>query len=445
MIARLQHRDETGSALVVALAFVSLFGVFIAAILAQVSTNMKLTGTTRARADRLFAADAGLEWGIQQARTQNSACANVPAGDQTLTTTLQVNGRAVTVTCKALAGAVASPASQNWSVIATNGVIAGPGTTPEIAGGDVWAAGPSPVNTIVTSGADVIRSLPSCAAFSLTGLTVGVPDMASCTSAAAPDVPHALPAVPPLRMPATQRTCVNPDDGRIWHPGKYTAALIDPGVYNYLESGVYYFEDVNLVWYDIEIFGGTPPPGETAIVSATCAWDDTTAGPASRASGAGVTIILGGTSSIRVSGPNSKFELFTRVPATPDGTAGISIITVPTTGAGYKAWTAPIAPPLALSLNGRPAVHGLVHARNAPVTITTNVTAPLLGGVVASTLTILPGAGPKAVEASGRRTLLLTSTAAPAAAGEIAAVQSTVVKIANDPTRTASVRSWRAQ
>ena len=141
MIARLQHRDEQGSTLIVALAFLSLFGIFIAAILAQVSTNMRLTGTTRARADLLLAADGGLEWAVQQARTQDSACTNVGAGVQELTSTLALDGSVVTVRCEAIAGAAASPAAQQWSVITTTGLVTLPGAQPRITGGDVFAVG----------------------------------------------------------------------------------------------------------------------------------------------------------------------------------------------------------------------------------------------------------------------------------------------------------------
>lgn len=451
MIRKLQHRDEEGSVLIVALAFLSLFGIFIAAILAEVTTNMRLTGTTRERADRLMAADGGLEWGVQQARTQDSACGSAPA-EQELTSTLAVDDSTVTVSCKALAGAVASPASQQWSVITTTGLVTTAGASPRITGGDVWAGGPTLTTpaTITTSQADVTRGLSDCTAYTLTGLTVGQPDLSSCSTAPAPDVPHTLPVATANHDPVTTSLC-GANNWRIWHPGTYTAASPpDFGPYIYMESGVYYLENVNLTFTSGSVVGGAAPSGETSVLNGGCSTiNDTTAGAASRATGSGVTIILGGTSTLRVTGGSTfKFELYTRSPATPDGTAGISIATVPASGTSYTPWSgaAPAFTSSPTGVGGRVAVHGLVYARNAPVALTTHITSPLLGGVVASTLTITPGAyGQKAVEASGRRTLLLTSIAAPAAAGEIASVQSAVVKIANDPTRTASVRSWRAQ
>lgn len=448
MTRRLQHRDERGSALIVALAFMSLFGIFIAAVLAHVSTNLRLTGTTRDRADRLLAADGGLEWGVQQARAQDGACANVAAGDQTLTSTLNVNGRAVSVTCTALAGAVASPAAENWSVITPNGIVnTAPGAT--IAGGDVWAGGAPPATNIATSQADVIRGQATCASFTLTGFTTGPPDTSSCDTSTAPDVPHVLPPAPASRDIATRVMCGG-NEWRVWHPGKYTAlAQPDAGPFNYLESGVYYLEDISVNLSNTVTVGGKAPPGEASVLNGECAGvDDAAAGAASRASGSGVTIILGGASRLQVGGgAGTKVELYTRVPAAPGATPGISVLAVPTTGSGYIAWNAGAQPAVTITSGSpRAALHGLVYAPTAPVSIYTHTRAPLLSGVVASTLTINPGAGgTKAVEAAGRRTLLLTSTAAPAAPGEVTAVQSAVVKIANDPTRTASLRSWRAQ
>lgn len=457
MIARLQHRGEQGSALVVALAFLSVFGIFIAAILAHVSTSVRLTGTTRERAVGLMAADGGVEWAIQRARTQDAACPNPLAGVQELTGTLDIAGRGVTVMCEALTGAAASPASQNWSVITTSGLVTTAGASPRITGGDVFAGGTLTVGSspITAAQADVIRGAADCTTFSLTGINVGVPDTSSCqvaaTPAAAPDVPHDLPAArPPLRVAPEYVTCVSGADGIIWHPGYYPAGTgPDGATYTYLESGVYYFEDVNLTWSDINVVGGKAPAGESPVLNAGCPtpsrMNDSTL-PTSTATGAGVTIILGGSSSILVRGGITKVELYSRVPGgAPEGTPGISIMTVPSTSTTFKPSTAPMSFEVR-NTNGRAAIHGLVYSRNVPVKISTQATAPLLGGVVTSLLTITPGAaGPKAVEAIGRRTVLLTSVAAPAAEGEIASVQSAVVKIANDPTRTASVRSWRAQ
>jgi Tfp pilus assembly protein PilX len=459
MIQKLQRRDEQGAALIVSLAFLSLFGIFIAAILAHVSTNMRLTGTTRARADRLMAADGGLEWGIQQARTQDTMCPSSTAAGQEFLDALQVDDRNVTVSCQAIAGAVASPAAQQWSVIATNGVSTGAGANPTITGGDVWSPAFTPAGAtqqIALTEADAIRgAMPSCPAdFTLPAVTVGDPDLLSCSTLAAPDVPHVLPAAPTAVAPNFDSWTCGGRTWRIWHPGIYNSTFQpDPTPYNYLESGVYYFDSVNPRWRDISaIVGGSPPPGETSTLGMECATvNDGTMGPASRATGKGVTIVLGGTSSIRIENA-SRVELYSRVPDTPDGTPGITIMTVPsgTPGPVYQPWTGPLAPLPAAALTqsgtGRTAIHGLVYARTAPISITTGLTAPLQGGVVAQTLTITLGAGGRrAVQASGRRTLLLTSVAAPAAAGEISATQSAVVKIANDPTRTASVRSWRAQ
>jgi len=454
MIQKLGRRDEQGSVLVVALAFLSLFGVFIAAILAQTSTNLHLTSTTRARTDRLFAADGGVEWGIQRARTSDTTCpTSTSTSTDTLTSTLNVDGRAVTVTCKALSGAVASPAAERWSVITGNLNVPGAGT-PTIKGGDVWLGGTASGTTVSTSDADVVHPLASCAGYvPVASPAVTAPDTSTCSAPGTPDVAHVLPIAPLNGLLATPVTCNAVNDGLIWHPGKYiSGTLPDPPLYNYLESGVYYFENVNVIW-NAGIFVGGAPGGETSVLGLGCPahpMTDTTIGPPYGAYGSGVTLILGGTSTLNIR-VSAKAELYSRVPSaaeissTPGTpiTPGISVITVGATGSGYLKSTA--ATPVQLQSGAQEAIHGLVYSTGSVSLYTQATRAPLLGGVVASTLTINGPANGLAVEASGRRTLLLTSTAAPAAAGEIATTQSAVVKVANDVVRTASVRSWRAQ
>jgi hypothetical protein len=162
-----------------------------------------------------------------------------------------------------------------------------------------------------------------------------------------------------------------------------------------------------------------------------------------------VIIVLGGTSSITLNN-TTAFELFTRTPLVPDGsTTGVSLVTVPSVPpVNYKPWTGSSFLTVSSSAT-EVAIHGLVYAPEAPVTVFARPTAPLLGGVVASKLRLRANAGATGslmgVAADGRRTLVLTSTAAsPAASGEIAITEQAVVKVANDPARTATVRSWRA-
>jgi hypothetical protein len=457
-VRRRNDQNEDGSVLILALVFISLFGLFIAALLSQGEVNFKTTLVTRGENDKLFGADGGVEVGVQQLRTNDTLCPNVAGGTQSVTPVPALNSRTVTVTCRTLAGAAASPAAQQWSVITTGsgaGSItytpgAGSTATPRIAGGDVFLnSDPSLGGAVSATEADVTRNTAACA--QPANLTVGEPDLWACASGSVPDVPHVLPPVPDTRPDPG----VYPCGGRTWrilHPGKYSAsATPDLLLYNYLESGVYYFEDLPLNLSNRVLIGGQPATGETNVLSAGCP-TDTSLGAASRASGKGVTIILGGTSAITLtalSGAND-FELFSRQGVAGDTyTPGVSIFAVPDNSvSGYKAFSGTTSFVDNTGIGGV-AIHGLVYSPTANVSVFARhaTYAPLLGGVVTTRLVVQTPAGSSgslaAVSASGRRTVLLTSTAAGVAAGESATSERAVVKIANDPNRTATVRSWR--
>lgn len=456
-----EHGDERGAALLIALGFLSLFGLFIATLLAQTEVNLKATGVTRAVNDRSYAADGGLEWGIEALRTSDANCADVAAGEQVLAGTPDINGRTVTVTCRALAGSAASPAAGPWSVVTTSGaadsfsVVGGAAAPVGINGGDVYVTGDMALaGTVAVTGGDVAAATAGCT--QPPGVSIGEPDLWSCAAGPAPTVVAPLPPAPPIRSLRTSFLCVS--TGHTWtihHPGKYTTGLgetLDLGARNYFESGVYYFENVNLSFTSRTAIGGEPAPGETNVLAAACP-NDSSAGPLSEASGKGVVFILGGTSTITLSdfgAGATQVELFTRTPTGGGPANGFSIMTVPSPApAGYVAHSAAAA----LTVNqgtARVAVHGLVHSPDASVSVwATSAQPPLMAGVVASRFVVQtnPGAtGPlAAVAAQGRRTVLLTSSAAGAAPGEVATVRRAVVKIANDPGRSPTVRSWRAQ
>ncbi len=464
---RCRRGDESGSTLILALVFISLFGLFIAALLSESTVGLRTNDGARRRTGNLLAADGGVEWGIHQARN-DATCPTTAAGQQTLTSTLALGARTATITCRDLVGAVASPAGQQWAVITTSPAVdslttvnlAGDPVT--VSGGDVWAGGGlSLARDLAISDGDLATKLTSCAgAVQPAKATVSGADLWSCTTAATPDVPHALPAAPAVASVPTNTTLCSGQTWQIFHPGKYTSVLSEhPELtqYNYFESGIYYFEDVgNLDFTNRVTIGGQAPAGETAVVAPACTPNDTTAGALSQASGKGVTFVLGGHSSLVVghyTGAISAFELYTRVPAAADSTStpGISLIAAPVTANGYKAWQAigaytyAFATATALTTGVPVAVHGLLYAPTALVYINTRATPPFMAGVVASKLIVTAGApgSVAAVAAQGRRTLLLTSTASSGAAGEITTVENAVVKIANDPTRTATVRSWR--
>lgn len=477
MRALTRGRDEGGQALIIALAFMSLFGLFIAVVLEQGFVNVRTGIAVQSRADKVLAADGGIEHGVWRARnTSDSVCPTVAAGEQILAASLPLNGKQATVKCSALAGQAATagsaraPAGEQWAVVAGNVTTVGGGSPVNVVGGDASVAGLSLGSALTLTQGDFLQRAADCTGVTPPALLTPIttPDLSSCTGLAVPDVPHVLPAVPPVRTNPGLLNCASTgQDWAILHPGTYRnipGQTFDLGLRNYLESGVYYLENYPVDFTERVVIGGQPPLGspETSVLNAACptindGHPPAPAGVPSQASGNGVLIVLGGTSSILVRpdgsvGPgNSRVELYTRVRAAGESyTPGITLLAVPFGTAGYL----PSTPLGSLIQNGLGAVsgmavHGLVYAPQVLVTIAPKCTAPLRGGVFASQLTLLPGtctSGPlEAVRARGRRTLVLTSTAAtPAASGEIAITEQAVVKVANDPARTATVRSWRA-
>ena len=70
------HRGagDDGSVLVIALVFLTVGGLIIAGLLSQTETNLKTTTVVKVRAERVYAADAAIENGIQNLRLNQNAC-----------------------------------------------------------------------------------------------------------------------------------------------------------------------------------------------------------------------------------------------------------------------------------------------------------------------------------------------------------------------------------
>ena len=88
---------DDGAVLPMVLAFVTVIGVIVGALLSQAAVNFKATTALRDNRDRVFAADAGLEWVLARSATLTASLNPVDAVncDQSLT----VNAAAVTITC----------------------------------------------------------------------------------------------------------------------------------------------------------------------------------------------------------------------------------------------------------------------------------------------------------------------------------------------------------
>src|SRR5437764_233080 len=105
MRARRIDREDGGS-LVVVLIFISIFGLVMAGLMTESSANVAFTSRVNAHEVKVYAADAGVSYGIQQLRQDPAFCPRVGATGPSIPD-LSVNGPTVTsvsVTCSVNSG-----------------------------------------------------------------------------------------------------------------------------------------------------------------------------------------------------------------------------------------------------------------------------------------------------------------------------------------------------
>ena len=102
MSKRLQVRrcsGDQGQILILALIMLTTVGLVVGAMLAFAETNMLTTPIVKSRADRRYATDAAIEYGIKAIGADASLSAS--SASQAIPYVEGVNGRAVTLTCQA--------------------------------------------------------------------------------------------------------------------------------------------------------------------------------------------------------------------------------------------------------------------------------------------------------------------------------------------------------
>jgi hypothetical protein len=102
---------EQGVSLILALAFMALFGVIVSAVLVSTQGGLKTTPVVKTKDADLYAADGGIDYGIQSIRNSDELCqhageTDIPVGDTNGdgVTDLAINNEAVNVTCTAISG-----------------------------------------------------------------------------------------------------------------------------------------------------------------------------------------------------------------------------------------------------------------------------------------------------------------------------------------------------
>ncbi len=445
-----RSRDE-GSALLMALVFVLVIGLVISALLTQTTTSLKTTQVVRDNADKVYAADSGLEHALESLRLDRTYC---PApGDAESLPSITSNGHTVELQCSNEGGGSSSGA-EGWAVIitgTTSDSFTTQGSDERKIDGPVFGANlGDPARLVKVTNGSVLekQSASSCSTDADKPANISIspspPFRYRCTTAAVPDPAHNLPgSVPtPTNPPTTTSgTC------QVFRPGTYTTVALASD--NYFQSGTYYFRDVVL---DINqtVVGGRRDPAESSIVvSDPCV----AAQAADPGSGTGIKWILGGSSRLSV-GPHGQLELFARQGGgSGEGQMGISLQTATSTN-GFAASTVPLSTSLVAVGNGatpKLVVHGMLYAPNGYLeTFATNESqANFQGGLVIRKLHLQSSASASGLvvavsSAPGSRDMVVTATAkGQSSSRDVTATA--VLELDNNAARTFKVVSWRVE
>jgi Tfp pilus assembly protein PilX len=298
-----RDRGDEGVALVMALIFIAIVGLFATVALTKSETTSLTGENLRDRGKVQYALDAGIERALDQLSAEMADPAGIhtcgEAGDTGTLDTVTVNGKTVTVTCSALGGSsrtdttsVSNKALVVRSTAADAFVTYGPSsagsfptatcsTTPSgyfRIGGPVYIAGPESNaalnNPVLVCNGDAVQSDAFCTDSSialLTQLKVAtssfVRDCTAQTAVEASGSPPVLPARPAGDVDITNchadfnsagllvgaSSCAAPGSApgvtcRVFYPGQYTGVppLLGGSDGNYFASGTYWFRNIGL-------------------------------------------------------------------------------------------------------------------------------------------------------------------------------------------------------
>lgn len=474
---RVRRGDDEGVVLLFVLAFVLVIAVIVGALLNQSYVNFRAARVAADVDRRIYAANGGIDWGIQQLRDGiavggTPACVNAGQGVQTLTVDpLVLNERTVTVTCSVTAGAVAPP--DGWAVFVTaagGGITTWPSeVNQKTVEGAVYNAGAfsfGPATTLRVHNGRTVQVQPACSGTPPSGLSLfpSPPYAWSCAAA-----PTAVPA-PGVRIDRLPNyLAASPEDPlgdepvgfplcRRFAPGHHTTTPQflprTGGDVNYLRRGVYYFDNVGVIDItDAVVLGGARAPGETALtpasteVSAKCPVET----DGGEFDNYGVVLVLGGNSTLRIRG-QSTVELHGYYDPVGGTDGALSILQLPASFDPGAASTV-LGPNATLvqTVHGsrsQVVLHGGLHAPDARVSLfgTSEASVSLRGGIVAAALDLQARPGPDGFTASapigtGSRTIRLEATTN-SGDGEKSGRAVADLVVIDDASRTVTVTSW---
>jgi hypothetical protein len=443
---RTARNDDDGVVLVMVLAFITAVSIVSLALVSQVVSNLSFTRVERQNQKQVYAANAAIEYGIQQVTANNGVCPS-----PTIVVPFQVNGRTPTLACAATGSSSGGVNGSDWAIFLT-GANGGPvvkllATGSHALNGSLyngydgsWAQTWN-INSqapLVVSNGSVTQYKATCPLpapidnLGPTGLTV------NCVTT---PVPTPLPAetLAPIAPANAAAPVIVDANCKAFNPGRYTSApSLDGSRVNFFRGGVYYFDGIgNWAIDSMQVLAGTPQLGEARQTALTCA----------DAAQGGVMFVFGGNSTVSAKG--SVLELF---PSNVGG-AGVSIYQVTGSIGGWNTSTTGNQPLVSVHQTGadRFVLHGQVWTPlsgfELQFTGNSNGTLLLRSGLVASDFReVIPGAATPSLNlvGTGSHSITLTGVGSPAGGETGGNVTATaVVVFSNDTTIAPRIASWR--
>ena len=346
-----RKRDRDGGAMLpIAMLVAILLATVTTAIAAYATAGLRYARVVQDRADRLSAADGGMQYVIEKLKLRQTLCTTAVAQNG-LTTIVppSLNGATIAVTCDRVGTLISD--IQSWALVVTgqgipdgNPIFAtqgGNGLTKSF-GGPVFMADPTRLNLTAPAeikdgdlwytGSACPTPAPPPPAISNLTFTPSFLRGPLCTLKRWNEV-FRTPALPPMPTTVNPTPVTMPSGCRVFFPGKYTTAPVFSAE-NYFVAGDYYFEDVYLDITGTVIAGfadGTN--GDTQFLTAnTCR----TAAATYPGTGSGATFVLGGSTKIYIDN-NGGLEIMRRRQGT--NVVGVEAVDSSTATGGYKTST----------------------------------------------------------------------------------------------------------
>jgi hypothetical protein len=471
-----RFKQDDGASLIIVLVFIAVFGLIVAALLTEGGASMAYTKVVTDHEAKVYAADAGVSFGIQQLQQHNTLCPTT--GPIDTIQTIKVNGLDVDVSCQTTSGSTTGGLGYAVYTLSpdSDSLQLQEGDAKEVSGPVHVTGGVGGLN----KGLDVKKgdfsqlSANGCNAKTNSGVTVQTGFFKYCLGSQ-PDQPtYSAPASIPPAAPAAQTSGAC----KIFYPGTYNSApSFDLTRTNYFATGVYHFKSsftfAGTGGNDTYFFGGMPADYEQVKFSSewqarNCARDTTAAAAAAAAAtpftytpvGSGVEFIFGNnvTPATLTVDNKARAELFERTADGNQETASPTIAIVPSTWAGWQTNTIHTdAVSFTSGADKALVVHGVTYApeHNVVLRVTNVVNAVAFGGIVAwkADLRSSSGGGGSGLVVNGRngtpkpRRVIVKGTSPPTSstsAGK-SVVSTAVIRIENDDTMTVQIESWRTR